>query len=233
MSRKFSSLEQQKKIHLGMSPRSVHELRTKTWLISRKAILHAVETWKVDIITMSFGFQDWDDEIANAIEVAKRHNVLIFAAASNSGANNEESVAFPARYSEAVLSINASDGNGSRSRFNPPPTVESFNFSILGEAVESAWPTSLIQSGRQRLSGTSVATPIAAGVAALILDYASQAQRNIQCRDRLNTTRGMRRVLDAMAKPHEGYRYIRPWSLLKDHGDDKEIERGISSKLNF
>ncbi|KAJ5726293.1 uncharacterized protein N7483_007650 [Penicillium malachiteum] len=43
---------------------------------------------------------------------------------------------------------------------------------VLGESVRSAWPQKLQDEGEKVMDGTSCATPIAAGIAALVLDYA-------------------------------------------------------------
>jgi hypothetical protein len=54
-----------------------------------KAIDHAIDVWKVDIISMSFGFpkpaQDYE-VLESAIRRAHQAHILMFAAASNGGA---------------------------------------------------------------------------------------------------------------------------------------------------
>ncbi|KAL8296209.1 hypothetical protein RB601_003593 [Gaeumannomyces tritici] len=162
-----------------------------------EAVRHAVMEWQVDIITMSFGFQDEMEsgcrELAEAIRFAHASKVLTFAAASNVGAHAARP-AFPARMSE-VFCIYSGDGMGTCARTCPTASGNHFNFLTLGEAVESAWPRDLCQKhqaavlagtariGRgnpcaktltNRKSGTSFATPIAAGIAAFLLLYAAQ-----------------------------------------------------------
>ncbi|KAL8364522.1 hypothetical protein RB595_003685 [Gaeumannomyces hyphopodioides] len=162
-----------------------------------EAVRHAVMEWQVDIITMSFGFQDEKEpgcrELAEAIRFAHASKVLTFAAASNVGAHAARP-AFPARMSE-VFCIYSGDGMGTCARTCPTASGNHFNFLTLGEAVESAWPRDLCQKhqaavldgtariGRgnpcaktltNRKSGTSFATPIAAGIAAFLLLYAAQ-----------------------------------------------------------
>jgi hypothetical protein len=162
-----------------------------------QAVRHAVNEWHVDIITMSFGFQDENEpgclELGDAIGFAHASKVLLFAAASNVGAHAPRP-AFPARMSK-VFCIYSGDGMGTCARTCPTASNNRFNFLTLGEAVESSWPRDLCQKhqaavlagtapiGRgslnattltNRKSGTSFATPIAAGIAAFLLLYAAQ-----------------------------------------------------------
>ncbi|KAF2240327.1 subtilisin-like protein, partial [Trematosphaeria pertusa] len=130
---------------------------------------------KVDIVSMSFGWEeDSDEDLRTIIERAKMSNILLFAAASNDGKRTRGGMAFPARADE-VIAIDAADGHGNPSKFNPPPGDKQ-RFTALGEAVNSAYPVDLAEDweepGWKRMSGTSCATPIAAGIAGLILEFA-------------------------------------------------------------
>ncbi|KAJ6088426.1 subtilisin [Penicillium sp. IBT 16267x] len=139
------------------------------------ALDYAVNEWKVDIISMSFGFRSRDvegyEELERAIHNAYSNHVLLFAAASNSGANLDR--AYPAR-DENVICINSTDANGNRSPFSPTALADALNLATVGEAVESAWPMRYCDppSGLKHKSGTSYATPIAASVAGFLLHYA-------------------------------------------------------------
>ncbi|KAI1286602.1 hypothetical protein F5Y03DRAFT_405879 [Xylaria venustula] len=144
-----------------------------------QAIRWAWKDCNANIITMSFGF---DEEIkvgnkpviSNAILEAllgTNSEIIFFAAAANDGGNRAEM--FPARNTN-VLSIRGTDDYGWAQRFNPPPDYNSATcFMTLGLDVPGA---SLSQSGDAGIdvckSGTSVATPIAAGIAAILLGYA-------------------------------------------------------------
>jgi hypothetical protein len=72
-------------------------------------------------------------------------------------------------------------------------------------------------------SGSSVATPIAAGVAALIIEYASQggnASEVVTEWMRLRHCDEMRKVFRSMARERAGYQSIAPSSLFDYHGED-------------
>ncbi|PON28461.1 hypothetical protein TGAM01_v202955 [Trichoderma gamsii] len=141
-----------------------------------KAVMHAVTEWKVDIISMSFGFTDETevgcDALSDAIAIAHSRRILMFAAASNMGSHSRP--AFPARHSD-VFCIFAADGMGNSAPANPTGEQYAPNFSTLGQAVEAAWPRKLVTDPfTRRKSGTSFAVPVAAGIAAMILLYAQQ-----------------------------------------------------------
>jgi len=59
-----------------------------------QAIKHAIETWQTEIISMSFGSEDMSWEIRDAIEEALKRNVILLAAAGNSG--NRRDIPYPA-----------------------------------------------------------------------------------------------------------------------------------------
>lgn len=188
-----------------------------------KAINHAVSTWGVDIISMSFGFTtcDMDDyhELEDALANAHAKRVLLFAAASNSGGKRGR--AYPAR-DQNVIAIHATDTDGNRSRFSPTALSHDINLATVGEAIESAWPTNLpgnSDSGFLRCkSGTSYATPIAAGIAGFLLLY---TKINLPDKaDALKSRRRMQALLKRVAEKEagqtarDGYYFI---SLSLDH----------------
>jgi len=101
-------------------------------------------------------------------------------------------------------------------KFNPAPSPDfPRNFCILGEDVQKApSPRSL---EKKRESGTSIANFIAAGVAALVIDFSLQkdCQKHIENRDLLKTIAGMSAVFDKMASVEGRYHCMAPWKVLE------------------
>jgi len=177
---------------------------------------------------MSFGFPNQIDCIADAIESHSR-NIIFFAAASNGGTNVE--VAFPAS-ADDVICVTSSDGLGNWSYFNPHGDGVKIGYSTLGEAITSEYPEALEPSGSKTQSGTSFATPIAAGIAGLLLDFCGYYFGKLEFDDaeslmkRLRKKRGMMKALNLITKDSRSgtTRYIYPQmkfqSLLGSSGSN-------------
>ena len=195
----------------------------------------AANDWEVDIITMSFGFSKRIDEIDDAIVSAYSKKVIMFAAAANHGGNAD--IAYPASKQGFVFCINATDGEGTPAGFNPPHGPNLDNYSTLGIAVESTWKISPKPSSVdcvRRMSGTSMATPIAAGIAALVLEFARCNVTQIgdsEC-TRLHSYDGIRTMFEEMKADVKFYKYLAPWRLLSEQDTSIQALCGfISWKL--
>jgi subtilisin family serine protease len=145
-----------------------------------------VVDWGADIISLSFGYPKevlvkGEPVISNAISRAlaqKNQQLLIFAAASNGGPHDMEM--FPAN-SPSVISIRGSDAKGWLERFNALPDSDGIkSFMTLGQYVPGARLSSENDKGEVYESGTSSATPIAAGIAAIILGYARLHEQEVK-----------------------------------------------------
>ncbi|KIY04232.1 uncharacterized protein Z520_00926 [Fonsecaea multimorphosa CBS 102226] len=152
---------------------------------------------------------------------------LLFAAASNDGANLGR--AFPAQY-PSVFCIHSTDGNGNPSNFNPTASETDVNFSLLGEHVSSHWPAGMNGHDQtvRAMSGTSVATPIAAGLAASVLSFVRQQDQHIAVESErlgpwLKRDNSMDAVFKSMVRRRRGvgYDYITP-HVLFDSGSTRE-----------
>ncbi|THZ04803.1 subtilisin-like protein [Aureobasidium pullulans] len=200
-----------------------------------KAIEHAHKKWKVDIVSMAFGFKKSDkhdrekhrqsmERIEEVIKAAAADNILFFGAACNSGILN--GTAFPARLSQ-VICIHSANHGGRTSNHSPPARDNTYNFSVLGEDVRSAWPVSL-GGPTELMTGTSTAVMIAAAVSAVILYLVRFEDKDFipiktlsAIRERLKTQDAMCKLLKEMSVPTEGYDFLKPWELIDMEGYDE------------
>ncbi|PHH77791.1 hypothetical protein CDD82_3358 [Ophiocordyceps australis] len=204
-----------------------------------KAINYAVSEWNVDIVSMSFGIREHNERMKTAISNALHGQTLLFAAASNDGANFGR--AFPAKHPN-VFCIHSTDGNGNPSPFNPTAEGKNVNFSLLGEHVSSHWPAG--KKGHNQdvnaMSGTSVATPIAAGLAASVLSFVRQQEQYMDPGNELlgswlKDFHSMNEVFKVMVRhTRGGYDYITPHELFDRSSTREHVYnriRGIKRRL--
>lgn len=106
-----------------------------------EGIYYAIEK-NVDIINISIGYEDPDDELKAAIETAKDKNIPVICAAGN---NNV--IEYPAQYGISVGSI---DNKGNVSDFSTSKAT----LYAMGENVKSTY----VNDSYEVLTGTSMAT---------------------------------------------------------------------------
>ncbi|KEZ43238.1 hypothetical protein SAPIO_CDS4927 [Scedosporium apiospermum] len=202
-------------------------------VLSYKALRWAVDEVKADIISMSFGFEDdsgWDDDMDEAIKHSFTAGRIAFAAASNYGGNSCRT--YPAK-AGTVFCIHASDGHGNPSGLDPTPIRGDYNFSTLGVAVPCG------HTGDREIfkTGTSYATPVAAGLAANIIDLAdwlaAAGELTSAQKKKLRSYEGMRNIFKLMAPSRrQDYDYVAPWNLWNGKVEEKIIWGKIREKLS-
>lgn len=152
-----------------------------------QAIVCATEEWEVDIIVMSFGFDEPIPLIRKAIERANRASKppLFLAATRNDGAHKR--TAWPAK-DISVIGVSSTAGNGDASSFNPFvkdafSVVHAFGEGVPVKVSDPGDPDAYVS---KYVSGTSYATATAAGLAAnllgcvrMIVESSSQEDREV------------------------------------------------------
>ncbi len=128
---------------------------------------------KKKVISMSLGGPSGSDELRQAIQYAIGKGVFLFAAAGNRGYTGTDSVDYPGHYPEMITIASIRDDE------------EPSSFSSGGDEVDLAAPGQAVYSthkdgGYAYLSGTSMATPHAAGVAALLVSLFPEIERQGQ-----------------------------------------------------
>ena len=122
-----------------------------------------------DIISMSLGSPEPVQEVRKAIQYAAKKGIPVFVAAGNSGCT--EDVFYPAAYPETIA-IGSIDQTFHRSAFSC--TGKNLDFMAPGTKILSTIP----RGKYAVLSGTSMATPWAVGITALMLSATRKGEIN-------------------------------------------------------
>ncbi|MDE6737567.1 MAG: S8 family serine peptidase, partial [Lachnospiraceae bacterium] len=122
--------------------------------------IKAAQAKNVDIINMSLGGLGYNGAFQQTVNDAYKQGIAIFSASGNDGGTN---YAYPACY-DHVISVAATDAGNERAYFSN--YGNKVDLSAPGVFI---WSTGKDGSSYVRMSGTSMACPVAAGEAAVIL----------------------------------------------------------------
>ncbi|RGP71427.1 hypothetical protein FSPOR_3339 [Fusarium sporotrichioides] len=200
------------KDHAGEKEGPIRMAKAIDWAISQPNC--------VDIISISAGFRDYSKELDQAVTRAKAAGTLVIAAAANWA--NTGTVAFPARHNLTTMCIYSTNTSNQSSSFNPEPRSDTYNFALLGEEFQH--PDQ--KSGP--MSGTSMATVAAAGLAANIIDFSRQEDNKsyIWRSQDVGTLPGMLSIFSSISRSAGSVRYVAPLDLLPaNHGSNRERGR--------
>ncbi|KAF5001102.1 hypothetical protein FGRMN_1296 [Fusarium graminum] len=172
----------------------------------------------VDIISISAGFREYSRELHEAVIKANAAGILVVAAASNW--QNVGEVAYPARHNLSTMCIYSTNPGNQSSTFNPEPRSDTLNLAILGEGFPHP-----AKGGTEPMSGTSMATAAAAGLAARIIDFCRQKDNKdyiTRSRD-VGTLPGMLSIFKSISKPAGSLRYIAPLDLMRSGRESSPV----------
>ena len=124
----------------------------------------------VRVISASWGSTQYSRALEEAIRKAYENDILFVAAAGNSTVNNDRSPHYPSSYNVPnVVSVAALDRHDSLASFSNWG-VKSVAVAAPGVDILSTW----LGDAYEEKSGTSMATPVVSGVAALVLSQHPQ-----------------------------------------------------------
>ncbi|MCY7375524.1 MAG: S8 family serine peptidase [Pyrinomonadaceae bacterium] len=119
----------------------------------------------VRVINASWGSTAYSKALEDAIRAAGEEGILFVAAAGNNGTSNDKSPHYPSDYDlPNVISVAALDRNDNLASFSNFGT-KTVHIAAPGRDILSTW----LNDDYREASGTSMATPYVAGIAALIL----------------------------------------------------------------
>lgn len=163
---------------------------------------------------MPLGIRIQCPQLVDLVDEILNKRILIFAAASNDGANHGEP--FPAKFAR-VFSIRATNALGTPLELNPKIEDHNKSFSVLGQAVPSFGLSCGRAEGQDvgvytRKTGTSMATTIAAARAATALTFIAQQDR-VQRRNLSEKIKGFNNFLPVLKLLADDNHYMPPTAL--------------------
>ena len=152
---------------------------------------------------MSVAIPKDSQRLREAVENAKKSDIVMVGSRGDRGNNPEKT--FPADYDE-VISISSLKSSGKQA----DSSEENARYFFQGENVSISTESSYLQPVKHA-SGSSVATALAAGVAALILSCRRLASK----RREFQRLEAVKAAFDRMTLPEKD-RYVRPWTYFKE-----------------
>ncbi|MBI2658473.1 S8 family serine peptidase [Candidatus Woesearchaeota archaeon] len=134
--------------------------------------------WAIDnnisIVSMSFGFDSYSQIFKEVLQEAYNNNILLIAASGNNGQDN---ILYPAKY-DTVIAVGATAENDNLASFSS----YGFEQELVAPGIDIN--STYLGNGYSVSSGTSMAAPHVAGVAALIKAF-NNSLTNEQIRAKL------------------------------------------------
>jgi thermitase len=119
----------------------------------------------VNLMSNSWGGGEFSQALKDAIQAANDAGIVFVAASGNERADNDKKETYPANYEvDNVISVGSMDGKGKRSSFSNYGK-EKVHVFAPGSNILSTVPGNRYQ----KMSGTSMATPLASGVIGLLI----------------------------------------------------------------
>lgn len=147
-----------------------------------KAIEYAVKNG-ASVLSNSWGGGGFSQALKDVIESSNKAGAVFVAAAGNNSSNNDQTPTYPASYEVSnIISIAAIDNNSNLARFS------NFGKTKVHLAAPGVNVYSTVLNGAyENMSGTSMATPHAAGVVALLRAF-DEKLTNQEVKERIVST---------------------------------------------